>query len=445
MGESPLQVNGMLRLQGGMFFPGPSDKFRAHANRAFAPNPTTGQPDPSRPCDPVFEQTNACIPTDHGQAPGSPSIGRATFQMEAQWDIDPQIGVHAIVRAVRSMRLPADRYAQVPKPALDPALRKGYAEEWAHDNYYSEFDLRELYLDLNPKRWLSFRLGRQQVAWGDTGQYRLLDIVNPSNNTWHFAPLEAIEDTRIPLWMGLAAIDIPRIDHTLELLWIPMLDRPQDTVATPLTFVGAWGLPYSNTPTSFFIERREFQYPGQRIEDMRGGLRWKGNLGQHTSYSVVYMYTHQQSPPIPLFYELKMTATGGFDSTNAERAVLVFPRQHIAGFSLERSVDPLATVARLEAAVEPNRTYPGDTRQPLSSTDGRRFYFRQSKEVAINYAVVLQRPTMIRFLNPTQNFLLVFQFMHSYVPTLTKPTSPAAICARLPGTTTGRRRSTPFA
>ena len=30
----------------------------------------------------------------------------------------------------------------------------------------------------------------------------------------------------------------------------------------------------------------------------------------------------------------------------------------------------------------------------------------------------LMRPTMIRFLNPTQNFLLIGQFMHTVVPGL---------------------------
>jgi hypothetical protein len=104
----------------------------------------------------------------------------------------------------------------------------------------------------------------------------------------------------------------------------------------------------------------------------------------------------------------------------ASRAVSIFPRQHIAGGTLEQLIDPLAMVARLEVAVEPNRTYPGDTRQLITETQvGNRFKFNRSEELAVNYAVVLQRPTMIRFLNPTQNFLLVAQFMHTYVPTLT--------------------------
>jgi hypothetical protein len=417
-GEPALEVNGMMKMQGGVFVPLASEKFKPLENRAYRPYPGLALPNLNNPCDPVLIQNNQCIPMDHGQKPGSASIARATFQLEAQWNINEKVGLHGIVRAVRSLRLAADEYAQIPNPALDPAARKDYAEEWVHDNYYQELDLRELYVDLNPNDWLSFRIGRQQVAWGDTGQYRLLDVVNPSNNTWHFAPLEAIEDTRIPLWMWLTTIDMPKIDHSLELLWIPLIDRKKDTVHTPLTFAGAWGLPYPNVPTSFFTERKEFRYPGQKLEDQRAGVRWKGNLGQHFSYSLVYMYTHQLSPPVPLYYELKPTATG-FDPANASRAVLEYPRQHIAGFTMEQLIDPLAMVARIEAAVEPNRTYAGDTTLPLPSSSNR-FYFRQSKELAVNYAVVLQRPTMIRFLNPTQNFLLVAQFMHTFVPTLTE-------------------------
>jgi hypothetical protein len=182
--EPVLEVNGMLRMQGGVFAPLFSDKFKPHENLAGSTTPS-GNPDPQRPCDPVAIQTQQCLPYDHGQTPGSPSIARATFQLEAQWNVSDKVGLHAIVRAVRSLQLPADEYAQIPVPYPDPALRKDYAERWAHDNYYQELDLRELYLDLTPKSWLSFRIGRQQVAWGDTGQYRLLDIVNPQNNTWH--------------------------------------------------------------------------------------------------------------------------------------------------------------------------------------------------------------------------------------------------------------------
>jgi hypothetical protein len=159
---------------------------------------------------------------------------------------------------------------------------------------------------------------------------------------------------------------------------------------------------------------------------MRAGLRWKGPIGNSATYSLVYMYTHQLSPPVPLYFDQKELSPGVFDPNELEQLVLVFPRQHIAGGSFDYTFEsPLGLVARLEAAVEPDRTYP--LRSDVTSATGEqyadedvsgRYYFRPKKEVAVSYAVVLMRPTMFRFLNPTQNFLLVAQLMHTYVPTL---------------------------
>jgi hypothetical protein len=196
----------------------------------------------------------------------------------------------------------------------------------------------------------------------------------------------------------------------------------------PLSFVGAWGPPYSNTPSPFVIENKVFDYPGGEIGDSRAGLRWKGALGANMTYSLVYFYTHQLSPPIPMYFDQKLLdpVAGVYDSSYLDRLILQFPRQHIAGFSLEYAFEsPIATVAKLEAAVEPDRTYP--LRTDVTSVTGGlrpdpdipgRFHFQPEKRLAVSYAVMLMRPTMIRFLNPTQNFLLVAQFMHTLVPGL---------------------------
>lgn len=438
--EPSFSVNGMMRMQGGVFAPLISDKFKPHEQEGRRPGSGTL-------CD-VREGTTNCQPRDHGQKPGSPSIARMTLQLEAQWDINEHIGLHAIVRGVRSLALPADRYARVPQQDLAAWRRQDYdamgdhAQQWVLDNYYSELDLREFYLDLVPNDRVSMRIGRQQIMWGDVGGYRLLDAVNPENTLWHFGPLEAVEDVRIPLWMWLTTIDIPEIEHSLELLWVPMIDRPRDTVTVPGSFGGAWGVPFPNIPTSFFSPNLVFDYPGRKFKDMRAGFRWKGNLGDSTNYSLVYLYTHQFSPPIPDYGFYGSTPSypvvpdplnpmgevarldpnmvrNTVDPNITSEIVLRFPRQHIAGFSLEQSVPALASIFRLEAAVEPNRTFAGRTDRPSGeqTPDGRtKLIFRQREMMAINYAVVLQRPTMIRFLNPTQNVLLVAQFFHSFVP-----------------------------
>jgi len=421
--ESSITLNALIKTQGGLFVPLASDGFSPHENEAVSrTNPLFDD----GPCDPVSIPSKPCFPTDHGKKPGTPSIARATLQLEGHWDFTSKLALHTIIRGVRSAALEADEYASVPRLLRAEetdgdvgAARRAYAKDWARDNYYNGLELREFYLDAMPTYWLTFRMGRQQVAWGETGSFRLLDVVNPIDSTWHFGPLEAFEDQRIPLWMMLTTIDVNLLNGALELLYIPGLDRGRDTVSPPLSNVGAWGVPYSNQPPTYRIGYKDFRYPGGEVapKNMRGGLRWKGDLGDHTSYSLVYMYTHMQTPVL-YFADQHEEAPGVFNASFVDRAVFKYPRQHIAGLSLEHTLDsPLGLTARFEGAVEAKRTYSPNT-ATTGSADPKtgRISYKPAEKTVVSYALVLQRPTMIRLLNPTQNFLLVAQFMHTAVP-----------------------------
>lgn len=432
--ESSFTVNAMMKMQGGLFVPLASDGFSAHPNRAEA---STNPQFPGSPCDPVLQPSKPCYPKDHGQKPGAPSMSRAVLQIEAHWDFSRKLALHAIVRGAQMGTTEADERAQVPtlltaRPGETDAQlarrRRDYAKHWVQKNYYNRFELREFYLDYLPLDWLTFRAGRQQVAWGETGSFRMLDVVNPIDSSWHFGPLESFEDQRIPLWMLLTTIDINKLNSALELLFIPGVDRARDMVSVPASNYGAWGVPYSNQPSSYRTLFKDFQYPGGSLNGkyMRGGFRWKGDAGDHASYSLVYMYSHMQTPVLQRA-ELQQSRLpdgtaidGQYDSTVADRAVLNFPRQHIAGGSFEYVFDsPLGLTARFEGSVEPNRTYSQrtDTTGDSSRVPGQIIYSPRTKPV-VNYALVIQRPTMIRWLNPTQNFLLVAQFLHTRVMNL---------------------------
>ncbi len=427
--ESSVTLNALIKTQAGLFVPLASNGFSPHENVAVSrTNPLFDD----GPCDPVTTPSKPCYPSDHGKEPGSLSIARATLQIEAHWDFSSKLALHAIMRGVRSAPLEADEYAQVPRTLEAEsgqdvgAARRAYAKAWAHETYYNQFDLREFYLDALPTHWLAFRVGRQQVAWGETGSFRLLDVVNPIDSTWHFGPLEAFEDQRIPLWMALTTIDVTLLSGALELLYIPGLDRRRDMVTPPLTNVGAWGLPYSNQPSTYRVGFKDFRYPGGELHprNMRYGARWKGDLFDHTSYSFVYMYTHMQTPVLQYADQHQQTQSDGtpipgvFSADFVDRAVLNYPRQHIAGLSLEHTLDsPFGLTMRFEGAVEPNRSYSQrtDTAGTANPKTGRISY-NPARKAVVSYALVLQRPTMIRWLNPTQNFLLVAQFMHTAVP-----------------------------
>ena len=358
--------------------------------------------------------------TDHGDLLGKPSIMRATFQLEGDWNPSKFASIHAVFRGARSLRLQADKvHAEPPggSAAGDPV-------DWANRTYYNETDLREIFIDINPASWLNFRVGRQQVAWGDLGQYRLLDVVNPTNSTWHFAKLESYEDMRVPLWMFKSLVDIKPLNGSLEFLWVPLIDRPENTVTVPLTFVGAWGLPLSGPreiKSSLNIARKTLLYPGGDIEDSRIGARWIGALG-NMSYTLVYYYTHQLTPPVPTgFYTLHDEAKGALGSDIDVH--LAFPRQHITGFSLEYLFQaPVSTIFRLEASYTPNAHFASASVDPsglltdeLVSGEDLWSYLPTYEKHMFSYGMQLMRPTFFRALNPNQTFMLVFQALHSVV------------------------------
>jgi hypothetical protein len=244
----------------------------------------------------------------------------------------------------------------------------------------------------------------------------LLDVVNPINSTWHFAALESFEDQRVPLWMALTTIEVPKAVAALDLLYIPGLDRARDTVSTPLSMGGAWGVPYSDRPSRFVIREKDFRYPGGRLSprNMRYGIRWKGDIGAHANYSLVYMYTHMQTPVLRRA-ELARTSEGLPNATVADRAVFTFPRQHIAGLSFEYALpSPIGATLRFEGAYEPNRSFSARTDIEGSVENGV-LSFPSPRKHVLNYALVLQRPSMIRWLNPTQSFQLAMQFQHTRV------------------------------
>ena len=75
---------------------------------------------------------------------------------------------------------------------------------------YSQHDLlRELYVDTevgNEDNPISIRAGKQQVVWGTADGIKLLDIINPTD--WREMAQNSMEDSRIPVWMLNAEMDL---------------------------------------------------------------------------------------------------------------------------------------------------------------------------------------------------------------------------------------------
>lgn len=110
-----------------------------------------------------------------------------------------------------------------------------------------ESTLREAYIDFSlTGAPISFRVGRQQVIWGESDQFRLMDIINPLDTTWHLQQ-EEWDKIRIPLWLVKMIYDFgdvgPFSNSFAELVWNPGDFQPGNKIE----FLPApWAIPVPN-------------------------------------------------------------------------------------------------------------------------------------------------------------------------------------------------------
>lgn len=84
---------------------------------------------------------------------------------------------------------------------------------------HGDLSIREWYIDteINDSFW---RIGKQQVVWGQADGLKVLDVVNPQS--FREFILDEFDDSRIPLWMLNVEIPIGEED-SLQVIWIPDL------------------------------------------------------------------------------------------------------------------------------------------------------------------------------------------------------------------------------
>jgi hypothetical protein len=84
------------------------------------------------------------------------------------------------------------------------------------ESYHSDIEIREWYFDAE-LAGIFWRLGKQQVVWGQADGLKILDVINPQS--YREFILDNFDNSRIPLWMINAEIPIGD-DDSLQFLWI---------------------------------------------------------------------------------------------------------------------------------------------------------------------------------------------------------------------------------
>lgn len=170
---------------------------------------------------------------------------------------------------------------------------------------YNNADMRELYVDFPVGDRVNFRLGKQQVVWGETDFFRALDVVHGFDYRWRsFLEVEN-EELRKPLILGNMRVQVPEVNGSLQAIVRPGWDRGKDIGNTYDLSGGRWaGQP--NKGVNFFgpspvpgmnLTNYDYNHPEGHIKDVTGGLRWAGEAAG-LNYSFAYMKTFNNDPVV---------------------------------------------------------------------------------------------------------------------------------------------------
>jgi hypothetical protein len=304
-------------------------------------------------------------------------------------------------------------------------------------DFNNELDfIRELYIEgsipTGDTSELFLRIGKQQVVWGRTDLFRVLDIINPVDYSRHNI-YDELEDIRIPQWIATAEYRWGAIgafdDLNVQLVWNFDKFRPNN--------LGQGGTPYSILDAgSFFrsmnncwengctvsnfvpaaaiglddpgliaadfapgvIGIREVDLPSWKLSNTQGGIKVEG-VYNDIGFSLNYYHFFQQLPVL----RGDIPSMNAFTGEVADWDHLIafdidFPEVDLIGGSLDFYVDAIKSVFRVEA------TY--TTGEEFANTLEADLY---SESDMFRWVLGWDRNTFIPFLNDKRAFLISAQ------------------------------------
>lgn len=310
---------------------------------------------------------------------------------------------------------------------------KGYMDADEDELRFPEFNddldfIRELYLDatipFSNGHELGFRIGRQQVVWGRTDLFRVLDVINPvdfsRNNIF-----DELEDIRIPL--GIVNLEY-RLgatggfdDLNFQTIWKFEDFRPHilGQGGQPFAVLGAgnfframnncwengctvWNFPATGLAVDFpknslgirqanLPEFSDNQDLGFRIEGVLKGVGFSLNTLRYTSqFPSLRGGIPADNPFTPVPESTFFPYNLAFD--------IDFPRITLIGASADFYIEALKSAFRVEIAHTSGEEFP-------NSLEERMF----SESDVVRWVIGIDRPTFIPFLNKRRAFLISLQ------------------------------------
>ncbi|MFZ3115815.1 MAG: DUF1302 family protein [Syntrophales bacterium] len=212
-------------------------------------------------------------------------------------------------------------------------------------------EMSELYADLTLGN-LWFRVGKQQIVWGEMISARILDVINPLDWSWHFQlEPEEFENIRLAQWALRGRYNVEQATGAFEWLrdlYVEGFVNPGDI--SPTIFP-APGSPFNlKPPTPPIFRIREEDRQG----DTEYGFRVGGRVGQFAgTLNYLSLYSDGgflESGPLP--------APGPPSPANPFPTVNKYPKTELYGASLNYNFPiPIDVTVTYEGVYSPDEPY----------------------------------------------------------------------------------------
>jgi hypothetical protein len=325
--------------------------------------------------------------------------------------------------------------------------------------------LREAYVDLKLRGLpLTVRAGRQQVVWGETDNFRMLDRVNPLDLTWHFqqelpSPGFGWDEIRRPLWLVKFLYDLGDVSRLtqsfLEWYWNPGDWFPAKQAFLPRP----WGLPFYDPLTNpidgaFFdgpclVNSRLRQRVGPRagqpacnrllrgtrlfekgayhrnpLDNSQLGVRYHGITPQGLEFTLAYFYQRWSGDDGTNYAPIRAVLRTFDDAVDQQRlqritrrgvfpAEFITPYVHTVGGSMNYADETYTqTVLRVETIYDVGIPFFDLGKVSIIDTPALPGVTRKNMWKGM---IAFDRPTWIRPLNQRGTVFLTSQFFWHYL------------------------------
>ena len=265
-----------------------------------------------------------------------------------------------------------------------------------HNRFRSEKGndrLREFYGDFATGPF-QIRIGKQVATWGEADGFRLADIINPLDQSWHWT-FEAWEDLVIPTWMIRAwyKTQLPG-DITFEMVYVPYDFEP--TKLAPLGM--NWGVPF--IPRNFSLNMKSSR-PGNDKDNFELGFR----IGAKIKGWDIYLHDFYTRSDDPIFTDnarklIKGVLIGGEE-------YFKYTRYNVVGGTVTGYNEWTKAVLRAEWGLNINQDF------NTSASGGNPPFGIRSSDV-FQYMIGFDRPTMVPYLSRWNNYRSYFISMQMF-------------------------------